>query len=84
MDNERKLATNIFKKFFKFKFDKQIQLHLFEYSKNNKNFYIDKLKYIFELINPKSLNFYVKLLHISSSQSYCNVPLRKVYSHLFY
>ena len=62
MDNERKLATNIFKKFLKSKFDKQIELHLFEYSKNNKNFYIDKLKYIFELINPKSLNFNSKLV----------------------
>ena len=57
MDLERQLAQGIFTKFIKSKYDKQIELHLFEYANNNKKHYIDKLKYIFQLINPKSSTY---------------------------
>lgn len=55
MEDERKLALSMFDTFLKKNStNKEIEQHLFEYSNNNTYHYIDKLKYLFQLINPES------------------------------
>ena len=70
MESERKLATSILTKFIKSKHDKEIELNLFEYSNNNKKHYIDKLKYIFQLVHPKSSTYNKKFSSTNKKKYY--------------
>jgi len=54
MEDERTLGKKIFEEFINKKCSNEIEQILYDYSDNNKNKYIIKLKYLFELINPKS------------------------------
>lgn len=62
MEEERKLGKNIIKNFIGEKFSDSIEQNLYEYSQKSKSVYMDKLKYIFEIINPKSTVFNKKIL----------------------
>jgi len=62
MEEERKLGKNIIKKFIGEKFSDSIEQNLYEYSQKSKSVYMDKLKYIFEIINPKSTVYNKKIL----------------------
>ena len=52
--SEKTLALNIFKEFLNQDLSILIEKHLSEYTNNNKDQYLIKLKYLFELINPKN------------------------------
>jgi DNA-directed RNA polymerase subunit M/transcription elongation factor TFIIS len=54
MDEERIIGKKIFSEFINKKCSNEIEQILYGYSENNKNTYMIKLKYLFELINPKS------------------------------
>ena len=62
MEQERQLAKNIIKDFIGLTFVESIEKNLFEYSKESKNIYMNKLKYIFEIINPKSKIYNKKII----------------------
>ena len=62
MEQERQLAKNIIKDFIGLTFVESIEKNLFEYSKESKNIYMNKLKYIFEIINPKSKIYNKKIV----------------------
>ena len=62
MEEERKLGKNIIKNFIGEKFSDSIEQNLYEYSQKSKSVYMDKLKYIFEIINPKSTVYNKKIL----------------------
>ena len=53
MEEERQLGKNIINKFIGEKFSDSIEKNLYEYSKQSKTVYMDKLKYLFEIVNPK-------------------------------
>ena len=55
MDNIRLLGKKIFNEFINNKTGDEIEQILFIYSDNDTNKYMLKLKYLFELINPKSI-----------------------------
>ena len=57
MEEERKLGKNILKKYIDKKCADSIEKNLYNYSKQSKTVYMDKLKYIFEIINPKSQEY---------------------------
>ena len=54
MNSEKELALLIFNKFLDNNKTYDIEKELFNYSNNNVQDYISKLKYLFELINPES------------------------------
>ena len=62
MEQERQLAKNIITDFIGLTFVESIEKNLFEYSKESKNIYMNKLKYIFEIINPKSKIYNKKII----------------------
>ena len=62
MEQERQLAKNIIKDFIGPTFVESIEKNLFEFSKESKNIYMNKLKYIFEIINPKSKIYNKKII----------------------
>ena len=62
MEQERQLAKNIIKDFIGLTFVESIEKNLFEFSKESKNIYMNKLKYIFEIINPKSKIYNKKII----------------------
>ena len=62
MEEERQLGKNIINKFIGEKFSDSIEKNLYEYSKQSKTVYMDKLKYIFEIVNPKSTVYNKQIL----------------------
>ena len=62
MDEERKLAKKMIGDFIGKKFSDSIEKNLYEYSKESKPSYMIKLKYIFEIINPKSKVYSKKIV----------------------
>lgn len=57
MEEERQLGKKIIKDFIGEKYSDSIEKILYEYSKDCKSNYMIKLKYIFQIINPKSKVF---------------------------
>ena len=62
MDEERKLGKKMISDFIGQKFSDSIEQNLYEYSKESKLSYMMKLKYIFEIINPKSKVYNKKIV----------------------
>tara|TARA_B110000114_G_scaffold182852_1_gene222936 strand:+ start:489 stop:953 length:465 start_codon:yes stop_codon:yes gene_type:complete len=62
MEEERKVGKNIINKFIGEKFSDSIEKNLYEFSKQSKTIYMDKLKYIFEIVNPESTVYNKQIL----------------------
>ena len=54
MDNERKIGLKVFEDFIGKEYSQDIEECLYIYSDDIKHKYMSQLKYIFEIINPKS------------------------------
>ena len=62
MEKERHLCKEIITEFLGNKFSDTIEQHIYEYSNQLKLSYMLKLKYIFEIINPKSTVYNKKIV----------------------
>ena len=62
METERILGNKLFNKYLKKNKGKEIEKHLYEYSNENKNKYMNKLQYLFEILHPESSVYNKKIV----------------------
>tara|TARA_Y100000741_G_C18245801_1_gene555496 strand:- start:824 stop:1288 length:465 start_codon:yes stop_codon:yes gene_type:complete len=62
MEEERKIGLNLFSDVINKTLGVKIENELFNYSENNKIIYMNKLKYLFELLHPESKLYNTNLI----------------------
>ena len=62
MEEERKIGLNLFSDVINKTLGVKIENELFNYSKNNKIIYMNKLKYLFELLHSESKLYNINLI----------------------
>lgn len=68
MEEERNLGLKLFNNVINKKLGEKIENELFNYSENNKIIYMNKLKYLFEILHPESKLYNINLVENVKSE----------------